>query len=128
MLKSAFFFTSLFFTTITFAETSLNATNVLGKYEMNGVVDLKVTVLPNNKVEAIQVGIFYDTKCNGKYTFNQSENLMEADLNCDGERLKQKIEFANTTLEDLKNGTQVHVLLEYKSEKYDLDFDIIKIQ
>ncbi len=128
MLKLILTLSCLIVSTITFADTSLNAKNILGKYEMNGLVDLKVTLLAQNKVQAVQVGIVYDTKCSGVYDYNQSANTMTADLDCDGDKLHQKIEFANTTMEDLKNGTQVHVLLDYKSENYDLDFDIKKVQ
>jgi hypothetical protein len=127
MIKFALLIAGLMFSTFSFAETTLNEKNILGKYEMNGVVDLKVTILPNNKVEAIQVGIIFDTKCTGKYTYDQSNNEMVSDLDCEGDSLHQKIEFANTTMEDLKNGTQVHVSLVYKSENYDLDFDIKKV-
>ena len=111
-----------------FAETIIDSKNILGKYEMSGLIDLKVTILPKNKVEAIQVGIIYDTKCNGVYDFNATAKELTADLDCDGDKLHEKIEFANTTMEDLVNGTQVHVSLDYKSENYDLDFDIKKIK
>src|SRR5665647_275623 len=127
MMKFTLLIAGLMFSVFSFADTTLNEKNILGKYEMNGVVDLKVTILPNNKVEAIQVGIIFDTKCTGKYTYDQTNNEMVADLDCEGDSLHQKIEFANTTIEDLKNGTQVHVSLEYKSENYDLDFDIKKV-
>ena len=111
-----------------FAFTSLNAKNILGKYEMNGIVDLKVNLLPKNKVEATQIGIIFDTQCSGSYTYNPAKNELVADLDCEGDKLHQVIDFANTTLEDLKNGTQVHVSLDYKAEKYDFDFDVKKIQ
>ncbi|MDD4975097.1 MAG: hypothetical protein PHY93_12140 [Bacteriovorax sp.] len=127
MMKCTLLIAGLMFSALSFADTTLNEKNILGKYEMNGLVDLKVTILPNHKVEAIQVGIIYDTKCIGNYTYDQTNKEMVADLDCEGDLLHQKIEFANTTIEDLKNGTQVHVSLEYKSENYDLDFDIKKV-
>ncbi|MGZ3790300.1 MAG: hypothetical protein ACXVLQ_17335 [Bacteriovorax sp.] len=128
MMKFILLIMGLIFSSFAFAQTALNAKNILGKYEMNGLVDLKATLLPNNKVEAIQVGIFTDTKCDGQYTYAQANNELVADLDCEGDHLHQKIEFANTTIEDLKNGTQVHVSLDFKSENYELDFDIKKVE
>jgi hypothetical protein len=128
MLKSILTITFLILSGYAQAQTALNAKNILGKYTMNGVVDLKVNLLTKNKVEAVQVGIIFDTKCDGTYAYNQNKNELIADLDCEGSALHQQIEFANTTMEDLKNGTLVHVALFYNNENYDLDFDIKKIQ
>ena len=40
-----------------FALTPLNAENVLGKYDMQGIVHLKANILANNQIKATQIGI-----------------------------------------------------------------------
>ena len=109
-----------------FAETFLTEKNLIGKYDMDGVVHLKANILPKNKMKATQIGIIYDTECTGTYKYNVKTAELEAKLNCDGDNLYQKISLKDKTLEDLVAGTSVNVYLEYNSEKYNFDFNIIK--
>ena len=110
------------------AGTTLNAQNVLGQYDMQGIVHLKANILPKNKLLATQIGIFTDTECKGTYKYDPTTNIVEANLDCEGDRLYQKINLQGKTLEDLESGTTVNVYLEYKADKYNFDFEIIKEQ
>lgn len=109
-------------------KTELNSENVLGLYDMKGIVHLKANILPNNIIEATQIGIFTDTQCEGTYNYVAETNIVEATLDCEGERLYQKIDLTGKYLEDLVKGTKVNVYLEYKEDKYNFDFKVIKVQ
>ena len=126
MTKLIFIF--LILTSSVYAGTALNAQNVLGHYDMQGVVHLRANLLAKNKIKATQVGIVYDTDCSGSYQYDPTLSMLQATLNCDGDRLFQKINLKDKTLEDLEAGTTVNVYLEYKSDKYNFDFEIIKEQ
>jgi hypothetical protein len=112
--------------TNTFAQTSLNAINVLGKYDMQGIIHLKATILPKNKIKATQIGIITDTECKGTYKFLTETSEIEANLDCEGDRLYQKINLQGKSVEDLEQGTTVGVYLEYQNDKYNFDFEVIK--
>lgn len=126
MLKIILVLLSL--STTAFARTPLNEQNVLGRYEMRGIVHLKANILPNNIIEATQIGIFTDTDCYGTYQYLKKSNEVEADLDCEGDRLYQKINLQGKYLEDLEYGTSVNIYLEYKGDSYNFDFDVIKEQ
>jgi hypothetical protein len=128
MFKNIFIFLSFSISLSAFALTPLNAQNVLGKYDMKGIVHLKAEILPNNKIEAVQVGIFTDTYCSGTYKYLIATNEVEANLDCEGDRLYQRINLQDKYVEDLEEGTTVNVYLEYKNDKYNFDFDVIKEQ
>lgn len=127
-MTKTFFLFFLLLAQSAFAETALNAQNVLGQYDMQGIVHLKANILPKNKIEATQIGIFTDTQCKGTYKYDPATSIVEANLDCEGDRLYQKINLQGKTLEDLESGTTVSVYLEYKSDKYNFDFEIIKEQ
>jgi len=112
--------------TSAYAKTVLDAQNVLGRYDMKGIVHLKANILPNNEIEATQIGIFTDTQCYGTYNYLTDTNEVEATLDCEGERLYQKIDLAGKYLEDLIRGTRVNVYLEYKEDQFNFDFKVIK--
>jgi hypothetical protein len=126
MFKPIFFLLSL--TTSVYASTPLNAKNVLGSYDMRGIIHMKATILPKNKIEATQIGIFSDTECTGTYKYLTATNEVEATLDCEGDSLYQRINLQDKTVEDLEEGTTVAVYLEYKKDKYNFDFDVIKEQ
>jgi hypothetical protein len=109
-------------------KTELNAENVLGLYDMKGIVHLKANILPNNVIEASKIGIFSDIQCEGNYTYSTDTNIVEATLDCEGERLYQKIDLTGKYLEDLVKGTKVNVYLEYGEDKYNFDFKVIKVE
>jgi hypothetical protein len=109
-------------------KTALNPENVLGLYDMKGIVHLKANILPNNIIEATQIGIFSDTQCEGTYNYLLESSIVEATLDCEGERLFQKIDLSGKYLEDLIKGTKVNVYLEYKEDKYNFDFKVIKVE
>lgn len=110
------------------ALTPLNEDNVLGHYDMKGIVHLKANILPNNIIEATQIGIFTDTQCYGEYTYLKKTNEVEATLDCEGDRLYQKIDLSNKYLEDLTKGTTVNVYLEYQEDHYNFNFKVVKEQ
>ena len=108
------------------ALTPLNEKNVLGRYDMKGIVHLKANILPNNVIEATQIGILTDTECSGTYTYFKQTNQVEATLDCEGDRLFQRIDLTDKYLEDLIKGTKVNVYLEYQEDNYNFDFKVIK--
>jgi hypothetical protein len=126
MIKIFFLLFSL--STSAHALTPLNPQNILGMYDMRGIVHLKASVLPHNQIEATKIGIFDDTECTGKYTYNPANNEVEATFDCEGDRLYQKFSLKNKYLEDLEEGTTVQIYLEYKQDKYNLEFDVTKEQ
>lgn len=109
-----------------YALTPLNEQNVLGRYDMKGIVHLKANILPDNVIEATQIGIFTDTECSGTYNYLKESNQVEATLDCEGDRLYQRIDLADKYLEDLIKGTRVNVYLEYQEDNYNFDFKVIK--
>lgn len=119
---------ALSLSTSAYGLTPLDAKNVLGTYDMRGIVHLKAKILPNNKIKATKIGILFDTECKGTYKYIEAKSQVEANLDCEGDRLFQRLDLKDIYLEDLESGTTVSVYIEYNQDQYNFNFDVIKEQ